>query len=397
MTIDYQHIAELIYRRLEGSASAGQLQELDAWVAQSPGNKDFYDLVANSESVGNWVGQQQLDQESRVSERLLTRVRTQVAATTDGMPAPVHRIHFLRTAWFRYVAVLLIVAGTATYLYRNNRLQEDTVTRLFLKQQEIKPGSNKAILTLADGSTIVLDDAANGVLARQGNTQIIQGAAGALTYNAGVAGGEVAYNTITTPKGGQYQITLPDGSTVWLNAASSIRFPTAFVRERKVAIMGEVYFEIAADKSKPFFVTAGETSTEVLGTTFNINAYKDEPVMRTTLLEGRIKVSFNGVAEVLKPGQQAIIKDNIQVDDKVKVKEAIAWKDGLFNFNGADLKTVMRQLERWYDIDVQYEGKITEQRFIGELQKNLTLSQIIATLEDVNIKFRLKGRTLIVE
>lgn len=315
-------------------------------------------------------------------------------------PSPVHRIHFLKTTWFRYAAVLLLIAGTATFLYLNNRPQKETAKASSEKVMDIQPGGNKAVLTLSDGTRIVLDSAQNGNLANQGTTKIVKLDAGSLAYTSdGKAIGVIGTNTITTPKGGQYQVILPDGTKVWLNAASSVTFPASFVKERQVTVTGEAYFEVAADKTKPFYVVANQSTIEVLGTSFNINAYTDEPVTATTLINGRVRVRQGGAPVLLQPGEQvnAAAGQPLRVV-KGDIEKVIAWKNGLFNFEDVRLKEVMRQLARWYDVEVSYAPNIRDMEFWGKMGRNLTLSQVLKGLEGAGFHFKISddGKRLIV-
>jgi ferric-dicitrate binding protein FerR (iron transport regulator) len=265
---------------------------------------------------------------------------------------------------------------------------------------------------LADGTTIVLDSAGNTTLATQGNTHIIKLNNGQLAYRDAdqrTPATALQYNTISTPKGGQYEIILPDGSHVWLNAASSLRFPAAFTgNERIVALTGEAYFEVAKNPAQPFKVTftgsAGDGQVEVLGTHFNINAYDDEANSKTTLLEGKVKISRpqSGMQdpnpEILNPGQQAAIADgvgNIKVL-AVDADAAIAWKNGVFSFDNVDIKTVMRQIARWYDVEVVYEGALAAEKFEGEIPRSSTLADVFKILELSAVHFKIEGRKVIV-
>jgi ferric-dicitrate binding protein FerR (iron transport regulator) len=277
------------------------------------------------------------------------------------------------------------------------------------------PGGNKAMLTLNDGSVIVLDSAKNGMLGEQGNAQVLK-KDGMLEYKKGNAqkaigntqlSAPVSYNTLSTPRGGQYQLVLPDGSKVWLNAASSIRFPTAFTgNEREVELTGEAYFEITSHqlqsgKKMPFKVLVLSAGTdglnaaiEVLGTHFNVNAYKDEETIRTTLLEGKVKVALRGVDKeaMLNPGEQAIMSmRTIKTVHDIDTEEAVAWKNGLFFFDNVDIQTIMRQLSRWYKVSVVYNGKIPNRRFTGQVSRNANLSQVLKILELSKIHFTIEG------
>ena len=269
---------------------------------------------------------------------------------------------------------------------------------------DILPGRDKAVLTLADGSKIVLDNVAEGQIGRQGDISILKLPDGALKYqedqdNPAAADAPVSYNTITTPNAGQYALTLPDGSGVWLNAASSMTFPTRFNKaERRLSITGEVYFEVARDAARPFIVQVNKESTvEVLGTHFNINAYSNEPSVKTTLLEGKVSVKKGGETGILLPGQQAIITDKITLEKNVDVEQVMAWKNGFFNFEQVDLSELMRQLERWYDIKVVLQGNLPEIRFKGKMYRNERLSTVLNFLEGSGLAFRMEGKTLTVQ
>jgi transmembrane sensor len=273
---------------------------------------------------------------------------------------------------------------------------------------DIEAGENKAILTLGDGSKIILDDAKNGILANQGGNSVLKAAEGEVIYSfineiidptIEDQQAPVIYNTIETPKGGKFQIKLPDGSKVWLNAASSLRFPTVFNgSKRQVELNGEAYFEVSTDKSKIFEVNTRNQVVQVLGTHFNINAYSDEPTVNTTLLEGSVRVSDlrTNISQLLKPGEQSQLSQQIDVINLKDTYEAVAWKAGYFQFDKADIKTVMRQIERWYDVSVVYEGDLPNYRFGGEIERNLSLLQVLKVLEKTKVHFRLKGREVTV-
>jgi transmembrane sensor len=314
--------------------------------------------------------------------------------------------------WLRVAAAIIILISISAYFFnrstKNEIVKIEPVQELkkdVLPKNDVLPGGNKAILTLANGSQIVLDSAANGILAQQGNT-VIKLTNGQVVYKgAGNQSNEVLYNTMGTPRGGQYRLILPDGSMVWLNAVSSIRFPTAFTgKERKVEITGEAYFEIAKDISRPFRVLvtppSGNEGMEVvvLGTHFNINAYKDEPTINTTLLEGSVKVTKGTSLTIIKPGQQTQLNNSgvIRVIPDADVAEAVAWKDGRFEFKDADLKTILRQVMRWYDVDVEYQGNIPDRYFTAAISRDKTLSVVLKILKLSDIDFKLEGKKLTV-
>jgi ferric-dicitrate binding protein FerR (iron transport regulator) len=304
---------------------------------------------------------------------------------------------------FRIAAASLIICvlGIAAYIALSPK-KLNTIAKLPpVKMKNVgKPGDNKAILTLADGSIIILDDAKNGQVAKQGGAQIAKLTNGQLVYKPLIdRPDKVVFNTLTTPRGGQFKLSLPDGSEVWLNAISSIRYPTAFIgNERKVEITGEAYFEIAHDATKPFKVIVNGTEVKVLGTHFNINAYNDEATVKTTLLEGSISLSRAGTIITLKPGQQAQVGNSrdIKVIDNVDIDQQVAWKNGYFSFYKADLQTVMRQIGRWYDLEIQYEGKIPERQFGGKIDRNSNAVEVLKILEESKVHFRIEDGKIVV-
>lgn len=267
---------------------------------------------------------------------------------------------------------------------------------------DLPPGKNNATLTLADGNTIALDKAANGGLAQQGDMKVVK-MNGQISYTnaeaGGNAGGGILLNTIATARANQYQLVLSDGSKVWLNAASSIRFPAAFKgKERKVEVTGEVYFEIVKNPSMPFKVQVNGGEIEVLGTHFNVNAYPDEAGVRTTLLEGAVAVRKEGRQQLLAPGQQAKFTQSGEISVLKNVDTGIetAWKDGYFWFNNSDIYSLMRQVSRWYDVEVNFEGKITEDGFTGKVSRSVTLSKLLHVLEQYDIHFKIEGKKIMV-
>jgi len=325
----------------------------------------------------------------------------------QGSGSPAGRVSFLKKWGWAAAAAALIGITIATFVSLDRRPAKSGADLTEKVISDVLPGGNKAVLTLAGGQTIILDSVANGSLAVQGNAKITKLANGQLTYTAGGnPGAQVLYNTMTTPRGGEYKIRLPDGTDVWLNCASSITYPTAFTgKDRSVRITGEAYFEVAKDAFKPFHVKAGDMEVEVLGTHFNINSYSDEESIKTTLLEGSVRVSGDGKESViLRPRQQAVIMPSergssgagIKIVSNADTQQAVAWKDGLFRFNQADLPTVLRQLSRWYDVTIKYEGTIPASHFKGELQRDLTLAQVTSILSEMEVKFRIEGKTLVV-
>lgn len=358
-------------------------------------------------------------------ELILHQLRERMQQTVP----PVHKLPLGRRYWWAAAAALLLLTGMIALMTIRQRKPQDITDkgRQPSPVYDAAPGKQGALLTLADGSTIVLDSAANGTLAQQGSANLIKTDSGKLTYSPSTGSGqaEAVYNTITTLRGRQFQLILPDGSKVWLNAASSLTYPTAFTGpERKVTLTGEAYFEVAslsgkAGKKMPFRVDilpapgANPAATiEVLGTHFNVNAYNDEAAMKTTLLEGSVKVSglqsipptggSNQQSAMLKPGEQASISYQSNKSPKIQVQTAdleavIAWKNGVFNFHKADLPAVMRQLSRWYDVEVVYQGPIPGRLFGGEIERNLHLSQVLKILSKMGVQCTIEGKKLIVQ
>jgi ferric-dicitrate binding protein FerR (iron transport regulator) len=270
-------------------------------------------------------------------------------------------------------------------------------------KNDVSPGGNKAILTLANGIKIDLNDVKNGVLANQGKAVLKKDKDGQIIYEAPddkAKDSSSVYNTITIPKGGQFQIVLSDGSKVWLNSASSITFPAAFSKtERKVTITGEAYFEVAKNKHLPFRVVAGKQTVEVLGTHFDINAYADESTIKTTLIEGSVKVSADSQSAILSPEQQSSIFYNkpgkISINT-VDTDDILAWTTGHFQFEKAEIPLIMREAARWYDVEIKYEGEVPQRRFTGSISRNVNLSELLKMLKYTGINFKIEGKTIIV-
>lgn len=301
-------------------------------------------------------------------------------------------------------AAILIIAATGAYYFISHKKENDTVV---IKKTtpdlvgDVGPGGNKALLKLADGTSIVLDEANTGTIATQGNATVKKINSGELVYNKTALKINIPlYNTIATPRGGQYSVVLPDGSRVWLNAESSIYFPTNFTgRERVVTITGEAYFEIAHNKNMPFIVHANDMNIEVLGTHFNVNCYDNETLSHTTLLEGKVKISHSKLTDtdlILIPDQQAILKKGTGKYEvrKVDTDAVTAWKNGKFQFNGNDIQTIMRQIERWYDVDVSYSGKIPDGHYSGTIGRDNNLLKVLKIFEAGDLHFKIEGKKL---
>jgi transmembrane sensor len=337
-------------------------------------------------------------------------IRAGINEKITGKPAAPIRYINARFKWFAAASVLLLVAAGAVFYNLRQPAVESVAAGTGMPAappvNDIAPGRNQAILTLADGAVIALDDKANGVISQQQGTLVKKTADGHVVYSENEKSAAPVINTITTPNGGQYRLTLPDGTNVWLNAASSITFPTSFTAAtREVQLTGEAYFEVARDKRHPFKVISQNQVVEVLGTHFNVNTYPDEPAVKTTLLEGSVKVKRTGGAtnketasKVLAPGQQSVIagsKEPIRVQS-ADMEEAVAWKNGYFKFDRVDIQTIMRQVARWYNVEVEYRGGISDDVFVGKIARSENVSGVLRILALSKIKTSIEGRRIIV-
>jgi len=333
--------------------------------------------------------------------------RRPVEAPDEPRPVVVMRPARSRKWYVAAAAVVLLAVGVKSYLLLERKGTPVAVVRQ-PERPDVLPGKHAAVLTLAGGRQVLLDSAATDTVGRQGNTAIVN-RKGTLDFSrmpAGAGpstGGETAltYNTLTTNPGNQYQLVLPDGTKVWLNAASSIRFPVSFGgQERRVEVNGEAYFEVAANANKPFLVQHDSLTVKVLGTSFNINTYSNEGAVATTLLEGAVRVGYGANSPMLRPGQQArtAAGGRILISDAVNIDEVVAWKDDLFYFRSADIGSIMRQLARWYDLRVSYgQGKI-EERFYARIPRSAHLSEVLDALALTGkVHFEIAGRTVSVK
>lgn len=370
----------LLQKYLNGTASLEEQAVVDSWYLQFP-----------------LEGQQALDAEATQADLAEIRLKLVRLANRENS-GPI---------WYKIAAAAAILfilsAGSYFYLHTYNRSVKG-LTKAVAKI-DVAPGKNTATLTLANGRKIVLAKELKGKVAEEAGISIHKDADGQLVYEidkdaAGLKHDNgpqnKTYNTLSTANGEQYQVNLPDGTKVWLNAASSLKYTSSFagLSERRVELTGEAYFEVAKDKLHPFIVKTQDEEVKVLGTHFNINSYENEPVERTTLLEGSVSINNK---TVLKPGQQSIVlnKDNIKVQD-ADLEMATAWKNGYFIFKEVPLQTIMRQISRWYDIEIIYHGALTSDTFNGEIDRKANLSRILKILEKGGVEFKLDGKKLIV-
>ncbi|QEC42408.1 FecR family protein [Pseudobacter ginsenosidimutans] len=412
-TVD--QIADILLRHLQGTLSDAEQEQLRQWLSVSAQRRHFF---------------AQLDDEEKLREQLLLFIPETEAATEDAIFAKINAIRhqeeeakvipLRKRGWIRYAAAAVILVGGVSYFWITGSKDQPSQPKPALAKTEILPGTTGAVLTLADGRQVILDSAGNGLIATESGTAVVL-ENGKLLYGANDEGtGKTSFNTMTTPKGRQFQLILPDGTKVWLNANSSIRYPVEFAgHERKVYIAGEAYFEVAKDMRRPFFVNVNNIAdVEVLGTEFNVNAYDNEKLIRTTLINGSVRVAALETEPrtdgrlnelILKPGQEAQVanitaaqkqrqgKNPISLSDEVDIEKVTAWKNGFFNFENADIGEVMRQLERWYDIEVVYENSVPDIDFVGEIGRNFPLKDVLDFLQRAEVSFRLEeGRRLVV-
>jgi transmembrane sensor len=415
----HSQIGQLIIKQLQEKLTADETQTLQQWIAADDKNRMLYDKLTNSDWLQEAVNEHAVS-ENRIKERVFAALPEMQDTETESP----------KSGWIRWMSVaaaILIVVSIGWYMW-----QGKTKPAIVAEQQTpvatvIPAGGNKATLTLADGTVIDLDKAGNGTIATEGKTTVNKKEDGQLEYKTAIGNRQsaITYNLLTTPRGGQYQLLLPDGSKVWLNAASSIKYPTAFAgNERRVEITGEAYFEITHDAAKPFKVmiypangaTGRGGEVEVLGTHFNINAYGDEQAIVTTLLEGKIKITPVDVVnkavtathpantakayKVINPGEEAQIdnKADIIIRKNVDTESAVAWMKGFFDFHNASLKTVMKQVSRWYSVDVEYTKAMSEQTFEGNIDRNIPLNELLDLLQQYgSTKFKIEGRTIKVQ
>ena len=383
------YYANLISRQINHGLTPEEELALNAWLDAETSNQLVYDGLREENAQHSSI-----DFMNSLSVDAAWNKVSAASGIAQSAPVVLDSSRFrMRFAWGAVAAAVLVASFFMLRTEMNQPSKSATAP------VEISPGGTKATLTLADGKIIALDGVANGNIVAGGNVQVIK-LDGTLQYNASNDNAEISYNTIETPRGGKYQLVMSDGTLVWLNAASSLRFPVAFKgNERAVELTGEAYFEVKKS-SKPFKVFLQNGSQiEVKGTAFNVSAYHDEELMKATLLEGKINLLIQGKSQALVPGQQIRVRNEqpeMQVVDDVDVEEEIAWKNDLFIFKGMDVKSIMREISRWYDIDVVYKGKINPETFSGIVSRKSNLSQVLKIMEEGGVRFEIEGRTIIV-
>lgn len=371
--MEKQDFLKLLDRYLEGNVSAEERQLL-------------YKYYNSFQETDNWnealMGDERLIENDNL-ETLTNRI--------TALKTPIKRI----ITWRKLAvaaSIIVVVSIGGYFAFFNNETEKAPVQAVSTKDVAA-PTTNRAMITLANGEKIFLDNTNNGMLGTEGTVKIVKLENGNIIYERQHNTTEVSYNTIVNPKGSRVQtLVLTDGTQVWLNAGSSLRYPTAFIgSERKVELTGEGYFAVVHNEKMPFKVLANGVEIEDLGTEFNVNSYDDEPEIKVTLVNGLLQVKKQGSEKRIIPGQQLKITDVIKLVQNVNLDNELAWKNGFFAFREADIKAVMRQLARWYDIEINYEGTIYQETFSGSIGKDLSLKDVLDGLTRMKLKFRIEG------
>ena len=367
----------LLSKFQDSACSEEELQELEQWYTQ---------LNTGNQSIGE-------SQAAKFSTEMLAQFRSSLHNSSIVVP-------FYRKSFFRIAAASIIfVFITAVYFIYSNTGEQDTLAKNNTNQQLdiASPKLSKAIITLANGQTVLLDSIGNGILVNQGAVSVLKSADGQIVYTGTTT--DTVYNTLFNPRGSKViSLTLNDGTKVWLNSESSLRYPVAFVgNTRHVEITGEAYFEVAKDESRKFIVLSNGVSTEVLGTHFNVNTYENERNVKITLLEGAIKVRKGLMADILKPGQQAEVTADIKINSNVDIDAVMSWKNGFFHFANTTIPELMQQISRWYDIEIVYKRDVPHRQFGGEISREASLSEVLKILNKSKVKCRLEEGKLTID
>jgi transmembrane sensor len=392
---------------IDNRLSPGQVEELIDFMEKNP---EATRQILNSREIKDYLQSKAYNEDFNISDLVSSRMRARLMSAVnetelqDEKVAPVHKMNPGRSfRWTAAAAAVLLTIGI-TYFVRNRTQEKPSIAAVQNKEDVSAPSAIRATITLANGQKIVLDSSASGMLATQGNVQLIKNANGRVEYNEKakpVSGSPISYNTLSNPRGSKVvALTLSDGTRVWLNSESSLTYPTAFAgKERKVSMTGEAYFEVVHNAGQPFRIEAKGVELEDIGTSFNINAYPEEPASRTTVISGSVKVKTVDIPKqqsfVLTPDQAAVLTNgDLHKEDKVDGEASIAWKNDLFTFEDQDLKTILRQVSRWYDVDLEYKTEPGEKPFSGGLSRQLTLKQLLILFNGTGLHFELHNKTL---
>lgn len=381
--MDIEQIKELLGKYMAGTCTETEKELIEDWYERL---KETGQLQW-SENEKRWIRQ-----------IMKSHIMNEISGKTKREGATV--LQLSRKFWWAAAYVLLLIGVYS--LFEFFRIEKTPVKIAKAITNDVKaPQTNRAMITLANGQKVFLDSVGSGSLAVQGNIKLVKLSTGEIVYQdaSGEITNELKYNVLTNPRGSRVvNMVLSDGSRVWLNAGSSITYPVAFVgKDRKVEITGEAYFEVAHDVSKPFIVNYGDMEVKVLGTHFNVNTFRDDGSgIKVTLLEGSVKVEDGKASSLLKPGEQAKVSGGIKVEKEVNLDEVMAWKNGYFQFDHASLQAVLSQISRWYDVDVVYQGRNEPREFVGAIQRDLDLSEVLKILEKNKVRFKIVGKELVV-
>jgi ferric-dicitrate binding protein FerR (iron transport regulator) len=377
------HIASLILADLQDKLTTDERQELDAWLQEHGDNYLLYEELMDDEKLANDLFEMHTYDHHQAYERLASQLFPNEIITPK-------RVYF-KIWWYMAAALLVLVAGGIAYFSLNKT--EKPFPRSTIVAQKKSPGvppdSKKAVLILADGSTIPLNEMNNGNIAQQGNVIIHKNQNGQLVYKlTGNNTNATGSNMLRTPRGGEYQVMLDDGTRIWLNSASTLQFPVHFnTNERRVVLTGEAYFEVASSvvpqtgHKRSFIVTVNNMEVQAIGTSFNISAYKEDDHSQTTVVEGLVKVNLNNKSNLLLPGKKLVASDSTATIEDADVKQETAWKNGEFVFRNTSLKMVMNELVRWYDMDVDYDPGVPSLHFSGEVERESDITKVLQMLE----------------
>ncbi|MDR6781542.1 transmembrane sensor [Pedobacter africanus] len=382
-----ERISYLCKQYLSDKASAEELHELESVFRNDDLDEEVKAVL--SEVYADFPKENYADLDQEIADQLFEKISINTRQTTT--------VRIWPRIWV--AALALVILGAGLFYYQVKTGKSELAQNQF--KNDVAPGGNKAVLTLSDGKTINLEDAMNGEIGTEAGSVISKTADGQAVYKSGVGvqgTANTVMNTMTTPAGGTYHLVLSDGTGVWLNAGSSITFPAAFSgRTREVKIQGELYFEVAHNAAKPFRVISKGQSVQVLGTHFNVKAYDNESVLKTTLLEGTVMVVAGAQQSMLKPGQQSALNAGKLEVTNVDVNEIIAWKDGYFDFTDADIHTVMREFSRWYNVDISFASPPTKDTFTGRLPRSWSLAKVMKMMRSSgSIQLTVEGRRVMV-
>ncbi len=386
--MDIQQAKELLHRYREGDCTPQENEVIEIW---------YNELIKTGEwqwSEGEKAAMQQI-----LEARIMKQLNAEKENNKQTKSKSKSTIFFLpRFHWWAAASVIFLL-GMSAYFLVNKRAEPARIAKA--KVEDVKaPQVSKALITLANGQKVYLDSLDKHSLAMHGSVKLVKLANGEIAYQqtAGEATGQMKYNTLSNPRGSKViNMILADDSKVWLNAGSSLTYPVSFQsKERKVSVTGEAYFEVFHDASKPFVVSNGSMNIQVLGTHFDVNAFHDNGDIKVTLLQGSVKINNGDASGILKPGEQASVNTEIKIQTDIDVNEVMAWKNGYFQFNNASLQNVLKEISRWYDVDVVYEGNNQPRAFAGEIERDLSLSEVLKILERNKVNFKIEGKKLIV-